>query len=89
MLGPRGGKQLKTYARLGAVGIELSVSTVIGYLAGHWLDQKLDTGPWLGLVGLLLGVAAGIRSLIRTTKLEAERMRQSDDDTDKPVDRDT
>jgi F0F1-type ATP synthase assembly protein I len=87
VLGPRGGKQYPPHARHGAVALALSVATVIGYIAGPWLDQKLDTGPWLGLVGLLLGVAAGNRRLIRPTKREAERMRQSDD-TDNQVDRD-
>lgn len=64
--------------RVGAVGIELAVSTVIGLLGGRWLDQKLDTEPYLALVGLLLGVIAGFRSLIRTAK-QASRSDRSDD----------
>jgi ATP synthase protein I len=68
VLGPDGGKQLKAFARVGALGIELAISTVIGLLAGRWLDSKLSTGPWLTLVGLLLGVSAGFRSLYITAR---------------------
>jgi F0F1-type ATP synthase assembly protein I len=79
VLGPGGGKQLKTFARVGAVGIELAVSTVVGLLGGRWLDQKLDTEPYLALVGLLLGVIAGFRSLIRTARRATRSDGSSDD----------
>jgi F0F1-type ATP synthase assembly protein I len=79
-LGPQGGKLLKATARLASVGIELSISTVIGLLGGQWLDGKLDTAPWLMIVGLVLGVTAGFRSLIRTAK-QASRDTQT---TEKP-----
>ena len=68
MLGPDGGKQLNAFARVGALGIELAISTVIGLLGGLWLDSKLSTKPWLTLVGLILGVFAGFRSLYLTAK---------------------
>jgi F0F1-type ATP synthase assembly protein I len=68
VLGPEGSKQLKAFARLGAVGMELAVSTVLGLLGGRWLDQKLSTEPFLTIVGLLLGVAAGFVSLFRAIK---------------------
>jgi ATP synthase protein I len=68
VLGPDGSKQLKAFARLGAVGMELAVSTVVGLLGGRWLDQKLSTEPFLTIVGLLLGVAAGFVSLLRALK---------------------
>jgi ATP synthase protein I len=68
LLGPDGSKQLKAFARLGAVGMELAVSTVVGLLGGRWLDQKLSTEPFLTIVGLLLGVAAGFLSLFRALK---------------------
>ena len=51
-----------------SVGIELAVSVVIGLLGGRWLDDKFGTSPWLMLFGLLLGVVAGFRSLIRTAR---------------------
>ncbi len=51
-----------------SVGIEMAVATGIGWGIGYWLDNKYDTGPWLMLVGLLFGVAAGFNGLIRTAK---------------------
>ena len=87
-LGPRGGKQFKTYAQLGAVGIELGLSTVVGLLAGQWADRKLGTEPWLLVFGLLIGVASGFRSLIREAlKAQAQARksppsRDSDNDND-------
>jgi F0F1-type ATP synthase assembly protein I len=67
-LGPRGGKLLSASWRLASVGIEFAVSTVIGLLGGRWLDGKLGTEPWLMIVGLLLGVVAGFRSLVRAAR---------------------
>lgn len=68
MLRPDRGKQLKAFARVGSVGIELALSTVIGLLGGQWLDEKLSTAPYLTVIGLLLGVTAGFRSLIRVAR---------------------
>jgi ATP synthase protein I len=82
-LGPQGGKLLKTTARLASVGIELSLSIVIGALGGRWLDGKLDTSPWLMIVGLILGVVAGFRSLIRTAQ-RANRETQTNSNPNEP-----
>ena len=68
MLGSDRGRQLKAFARVGSVGIELALSTVIGLLGGQWLDEKLSTAPYLTVIGLLLGVTAGFRSLIRAAR---------------------
>jgi F0F1-type ATP synthase assembly protein I len=68
LLGPRGGRQLTALARLASVGIEFSISTLVGLLGGRWLDEKLGSAPWLMLVGLVLGVVAGMRSLIRAAR---------------------
>jgi ATP synthase protein I len=64
------------------VGIEFSVSTVIGLLGGKWIDGKLGTQPWLMLVGLVLGVTAGLRSLLRTARRANEESAAKRDDTD-------
>ena len=76
LLGPRGGKQLTALTRLASVGIEFSISTLVGLLGGRWLDGKLGTAPWLMLVGLVLGVVAGMRALIRAARLSSAAKQQ-------------
>jgi ATP synthase protein I len=82
MVGPRGGRQLNALAKLASVGIEFSVSTLIGLLGGRWLDGKLGTAPWLMLVGLVLGVTAGLRSLLRTARRANEESSKAHDNRD-------
>ena len=72
LLGPRGGRQLTALARLASVGIEFSISTIVGLLGGRWLDEKAGTAPWLMLVGLVIGVVAGMRSLIRAARMSGK-----------------
>jgi hypothetical protein len=75
VLSPRGGggKQLSSLAKVSSVGIEFAISTVIGLLGGRWIDEKLGSQPWLMIIGLLLGVSAGMRSLIRTARRANEQ----------------
>jgi len=47
------------------VGLTLVISTVLGLWVGHALDGWLGTSPWLTLVGLLFGIAAGFVNLFR------------------------
>jgi len=68
VLGPDSGKQLKAFARVGSLGIELALSVVVGMLGGRWLDGKLSTSPLFTLLGLVLGLVAGLRSILRTLK---------------------
>ena len=44
------------------IGLTLVLSTVIGLAIGIWLDKVFNTGPWLTLVFLVLGIAAGFRN---------------------------
>lgn len=42
----------------------IPVSAVAGYLLGAYLDRHLHTGSVLGVVGVLLGAAAGITDVV-------------------------
>lgn len=55
-------------ANFSYLGIFFGIAVVIGYTAGIWADRRLHTAPWLSFVGLMLGVAAGFRELIRLTR---------------------
>ena len=58
----------KALGELSTVGLTLVVATVIGLAGGYYLDRWLGTSPWLTLIGLLLGIAAGFVNLFRTVK---------------------
>lgn len=49
---------------------ELAVATVVGFGLGWFLDRQLGTGPWLAILLLMLGVAAGFRNLLRAVEQE-------------------
>jgi ATP synthase protein I len=65
---PRPDRQwMRDVGALSGVGLMLVISTVLGLVGGYYLDRWLGTAPWLGLAGLLLGVAAGFVNLFRAT----------------------
>ena len=75
--GTRLGKSQKTFTTLSAtsIGLEFGVCVIIGVLFGMWLDSKLGTSPWLMVLFIILGFAAGVRSVMRGVK-RAERDEQ-------------
>ena len=46
-------------------GITLAISVVLGYFAGHWLDDRLNTGIIFTLIGVLLGLVAAVLNTVR------------------------
>jgi ATP synthase protein I len=71
-------RQLNRLARSSAVGLEMGISVVVGLLGGRWLDGKAGTAPWLMLAGLLLGVVAGFRGLMRVANEARARANAED-----------
>jgi ATP synthase protein I len=65
----------KALAELSTVGITLVLSTVIGLAAGYYADRWLGTSPWLLLIGLGFGIAAGFVSLFRSVKASERKMK--------------
>ena len=41
------------------IGVVLFVTTLVGALAGHWLDVQLGTNPVFAVGGFLVGAAMG------------------------------
>lgn len=50
-----------------AAGFSLFAAVVAGLIVGWLLDRWLGTSPWLLVVGIVLGSAAGLYEFIRTT----------------------
>lgn len=59
------------------VGSELLAGLIVGVLLGLGLDTLFDTKPWLLLVGILFGFAAGVMNVSRAFK--ASSPENSDD----------
>jgi hypothetical protein len=83
-------KPWKAYGRYGTVGIELVLSIMLGWYAGHWADVRWGGGRgWVTALGFVIGTYAGFRALFLTAAKmqrdieEAER-REIDDWRDGP-----
>jgi F0F1-type ATP synthase assembly protein I len=61
--------------RLLGIGWYVAICIAGGAFAGFGLDRWLDTGPWLTIVGVLLGVAVAVTGMYRMLLrlLEASR----------------
>jgi ATP synthase protein I len=46
----------------------LAVPPVLGWLIGNWLDEKLNTKPFLMYILIVLGFCAGFREMFRILK---------------------
>ncbi|PLT35871.1 AtpZ/AtpI family protein [Bacillus sp. V5-8f] len=59
---------LKAMALMSTILSQLAGSLLVGIFVGRWLDEKLGAAPLFLVVGLLLGLAAGIFSMLRTVR---------------------
>jgi len=54
-----------SYLQVMGAGLELAGVIAVLVLAGHWLDGRWGTGPWLTLAGLAFGLVGGVYRLWR------------------------
>ena len=62
------GGVLQALALTTTIGMELAVSVSLGYFGGQYLDQKMATGPWFMLAGVLIGLAVELWVCIKPFK---------------------
>jgi ATP synthase protein I len=74
MAQPKEPSAFKGLGELSSIGMTLVLATVIGMVGGYYADQWLGTSPWLLLLGLAFGIAAGFVSLYRTVKAAERHM---------------
>jgi F0F1-type ATP synthase assembly protein I len=79
---PDAKKMWRVAGTTGAVGIEIVLAVLVGYLGGQWLDRHFGTGPWLKWVGLVAGVGAAIKALMRVVRQYNKSLDQQDDGPD-------
>lgn len=53
-----------------SVGIQLVLSTFVGFAIGYYLDKFFGTFPWLTAIFLVLGIIAGFYDLVRVARKE-------------------
>ena len=56
-------KSIRDLAYYSSLGFSVSLSIFIGLGIGVVLDKRFDTSPWLTLVFLGFGIAAGYRNI--------------------------
>ncbi|MDY6792192.1 MAG: AtpZ/AtpI family protein [Thermodesulfobacteriota bacterium] len=57
-------RYIRELAYYSSLGFSISLSIVIGLAVGVYLDRYVfHTTPWLTLIGLGLGIAAGYRNI--------------------------
>lgn len=54
---------------LTTIPVLLTVPPIAGFLAGRFLDRKLNTDPIFSIVLLIIGFVIGARQIARTVKL--------------------
>lgn len=64
----RTGKRAYNALSSSSVGLELGLAVIIGLFVGYWLDKQLGTTPWMMLLWMVFGLAAGFRGVIRAIK---------------------
>jgi ATP synthase protein I len=66
------------------MGVELVVATCLGGGLGWLADRKLGSLPWLTFLGVVLGIAAGIRNTLRLARELEDAGRGGDGPGDGP-----
>jgi ATP synthase protein I len=51
-----------------ALGVEMVIAVAVGTLGGRWLDGKFGTTPYLFWFGMIVGIGAAARGVIRVVR---------------------
>ncbi|MCW5964327.1 MAG: AtpZ/AtpI family protein [Bryobacterales bacterium] len=64
-------KAWRQFAEYSGLAMAMPIAAVLGYFLGEWLDEKLGT-QFLGIVGLVLGIASGFVQLVTKALRDAK-----------------
>ncbi len=65
---PNSKNPFKAMALMTAITSQLVGSILVGIFGGRWLDRQIGTEPLFLVIGLLLGLAAGVYATIHTVQ---------------------
>lgn len=63
-LGRDGGRAARDIGSYTLIPMMMVVGPVIGYLVGHWVENRFGGEPWFGVGGVLFGMAAAVRQIV-------------------------
>lgn len=69
----------------GTLGLEIVLSVLFGLFVGNWADGRWGTDPWLTLLGMAFGMAAGVRAVQRALKLMKREALREEREQGNPV----
>ena len=52
-------------ALVSSIGVSFVVLACFGALVGQYLDRKLETSPWMLVLGLVAGMGTGFLNMVR------------------------
>lgn len=61
-------RTIREFAYFSSIGLSIAISIFLGLFAGVYLDRRFGTHPWLTLIGLGLGIAAGFKNIALALK---------------------
>ena len=68
-----GGSSGPSPAVFAGAGVQFVVAILLFLYIGKWLDAKLGTAPWLLMLGVFVGAAAGFYSFYRRIMAASKR----------------
>ena len=83
---------LEGLASVGVIGMHMVSGPLVGLAIGYFLDRWLETGPWLKLIFLVIGIGAGFLNVYMDTKIlvkRLDRQGRSSDDASRETSQDT
>lgn len=65
----RSAKLLRGVGVAATLTFQLVAAVMLGFLGGRWLDGLWHTGPWLTIVGVVVGLVAGFLGLFHLSRI--------------------
>ena len=79
MANPRWKTVLYSLSLISQVGLIISISILVGILAGRWLDRLLNSNIIFSLIGIIFGLLGGLYSAYKLLESALKDEQNGDD----------